>query len=318
MIQKIIIEEKLRLKIDEKAFKECGASNLLSVSTYIHQLKKHIDGTIRLSNNEIEQKLDFLIGCMTLTLDQPFINLEFFRARRCEKIAFSNVSELSYIQKPSNNFPYVGRLNGSGISLFYAAVIRPGSKTDKGLMVVLSEARARNLDRMNVLRSQQKENEELNLRMIGIWDDIRCDSKPSFMDDHIYRYYLAVNDYMASKFTSKLLMAYQLTDRFLADIMSSNGSKNLYEVTSIASSIMLDDKEQETKIDGILYSSVEAKDEPVIVLKPKAVEDKLNHDWVTEVLIKQHYGYEFFDYETIDKFDINKKTGELESVYKPH
>jgi len=312
--QKIIIGEKLRLKIEEKAFKECGVSNLLSVSTYIHQLKKHIDGTLRLPNNEIEQKLDFLIGCMTITLDNPFINLEFLRARRSEEEVFCNVNELSYIKKPSKTFPHLGRLNSAGMSLFYASVIRPDSKTDKGLMVVLSEARARKLDRMRVLRSRQKENEDLNLRMIGIWDDIRRGCKPAFMDSKVYNYYAATYDYMLSKFTPTLLIAYQLTDRFLADIMSRKGSSKLYDVTSITSAIMLDDKEQETKIDGILYSSVEAKDEPVIVLKPEAVDAKLNHDWVTEVLIKQHYGYEFFDYETIKKFTINKKTGELEPV----
>jgi hypothetical protein len=307
--QPVTIHKKFREKVEQFATTECGVTNCLYASTYIQQLNSHIDGTATLSFSEIEHKLDFLIGCTTITLDNGYEGLELLRARRCELQPFSNVNELSYIQKPSKSFPKLGRLNQTGEALFYAAIIN--SKCNKSLNVILSEAGARTLDKMSILRSVQKESMELTLRIIGLWDDILRGVKPLFMSDEVYEYYCSAYDYMVEKFPSKLLVAYQLTDRFLADIMSRKGSERLYEVTSCASKIMLDDKKQEKAIDGIIYSSVEAKGEAVVALKPDAVDKMLEHQWVSEVLVNMHHGYEFFDYVTVSISNINTQSGSL-------
>jgi hypothetical protein len=305
----LVLQKKLLEKIEEFAGKECGVTNRLYASKHIQQLKNHIDGTVTLTPSEIEHKLGFLIGRTSITLDNGFDELEFLRARRCELQPFSNVSELSYIENPSANFPKLGRLNQTGEALFYAAIIN--SKCNKSLNVILSKAGACTSDKMCILRSHQTTGVELTLRIIGIWDDIRRGIKPSFMSVEVYEYYRAAYEKMSEKFPPELLEAYQLTDRFLADIMSRKGNERLYEVTSCASKIMLDDEQQEKAIDGIIYSSVEAKGEVVVALKPGAVNNMLDHQWVSEVLVKQHYGYEFFDYHTISISDIDANSGAL-------
>ncbi|MDW2001545.1 hypothetical protein R7P64_13230 [Vibrio sp. 2304] len=299
------LESRLIGKIHEKATKECGVTNLLYVSSFIKQLDSYLSGNIELSVSEIEKKLDFLIGCMTLTLDLPYVELELLRARKCEKEPFSNVSELSYIHKPSVSFPRLGRLNAPGIPLFYAAII--DSKCDKGLHVVLSEANAHKMDQLSILRSHQKSGMDLNLRSIGVWDYIRQNIKPSYMSENVYEYYSLAFKEMSNAFSKELLLAYRLTDRFLAEIMCRNGSDRLYSVTSIASQIMLDSK----NIDGIVYSSVASKGEPVIALKPESVDAKLEHKCVSQVAIREHYGYGFYNYENIKIANMNEFTGQL-------
>lgn len=300
------LQDELIELIDNKAKEECGVTNLIYASNYIKQLYSYICGEIELSASEIEKKLDSLIGYMTITLDLPCSKLKLLRARKCEETSFSNVSELSCIQNPKENFPKLGRLNKSGTSLFYAAIIN--SEKDKGLHVVLSEANAYNLDRFNILRSHQKSDTDLILRAIGIWDYIRQNNKPFYMSDNVYNYYLSAYKYISNTFSENLLLAHTLTDKFLADIMCKKGSKRLYQVTSIASSIML----ESAHIDGIVYSSVAAKGEPVIALKSTVINSKLEHQYATQVLINEHYGYEFYNYVNEKKANINKKTGQLE------
>lgn len=277
------------------------------VSTYIKQLNQHIDGVISLSATDIEKKLDYLIGCTTITLDLPVNDLEFLRARPSEETPFSHTDELSYIRSNlcSDNFPPMGRLNRAGKALFYAALkVR---QSDEALGVVLSEAGARNLDQFSVLHSSQKEGTALNLRMLGIWDDVRRGSKPYYLETSTFKSYQLAHEIMRKVLPPLLFRAYQLTDRFLADMMSRKGSDRLYEVTSIAGSMMLESQ----KADGILYSSVQAKGEPVVALLPSAVDDKLQHDKATEVNVHQHLGYEFYHASTVRLGRVDSSTGDI-------
>jgi hypothetical protein len=290
----MVLQPQLIRLIDEKAREECGDTAVLYSSTYICQLNDHINGTCKLANHEIETKVDYLAGCLTFTLDNPLQQMEFLRVRLCEGQKFGNVDDLSYIKRTTDTFPQAGRLNQKGQALFYAAVAV--KQDDAALRVVLSEAGAKELDRFNVLRSHQSSESDLNLRIIGIWDQVRRDERPYYLCQDTFQYYKKVRDYMIQKFDPKLLTAYELTDRFFADILSRKGNDNLYQVTSALGSVFWAGNS-----DGVLYSSVEAKGEPVVALTPKAVESKLEHQFACDVMIEKFYGYEFFQYKTIAK-----------------
>lgn len=290
----IDLEPRLIKLLDQKAREECGDKALLYSSTYIQQLKDHINGTHKLTNNEIEAKMDYLAGCLTITLDNPLQELEFLRVRLCEGQNFGSVEDLSYIKRTTDFFPKVGRLNQTGQALFYASVAV--KQNDTALRVVFSETGAKELDRLYVLRSHQITGSELNLRIIGIWDQVRRDEKPYYLSKDVFAYYKKTREYMFQNFDPKLLSAYELTDRFFADILSRNGSESLYQATSALSSVFFDGK-----CDGVLYSSVKAKGEPVVAILPSAVDAKVEHQFVCDVSVQKCYGYEFFAYKTIAK-----------------
>ena len=300
------LEPNLQALIEQKGQVECGDTALLYSSTYIRQLTDHISGTCNLANHEIETKVDYLAGCLTITLDHPLLGLEFLRVRICEGQNFNNVSDLSYIKRTTDTFPKAGRLNKIGQALFYASVAV--KQDDTALRVVLSEAGAKELDLLNVLRSHQVTGSDLNLQVIGIWDQVRRDEKPYYLNKDTFDYYKMVREGMVQKFDPKLLLAYELADRFFADILSREGNERLYQVTSSLSNVFLSGKS-----DGVLYSSVQAKGEPVVALTTQAVDDKLEHQFATEVLIDKSFGYEYYQYRTQTKTSsIGRKSGKLE------
>ena len=302
----MVLEPKLKNLIDYKGQVECGHTNLLHSSIYISQLNGHIDGTCELTKHEIESKVDYLAGCVSITLDHPINELEFLRVRLCEGQNFTNVDELSYIKKSSCTFPRAGRLNLTGQALFYASVAV--KQDDTALRVVLSEAQAKQLDHLNVLRSHQVSGTDLYLRIIGIWDQVRRNEKPYYLNKLTFDYYTEARKHMVKQFSRELLFAYELTDRFFADILSREGNERLYQVTSALSNVFLTDT-----CDGVLYSSVKAKGEPVVAFKPQVVDDKLDHQFATEVFIENSFGYEFYQFRTLAKTSsIVRESGKLE------
>lgn len=306
MAETIVLQSDLIGLIDRKAEEECSDKAILYSSTYIRQLKNHINGTCILSIHEIKNRVGYLASRLTITLDNPLQGMEFLRVRPCEGQKFNSICELSYIKKTTDNFPRGGRLNKTGQALFYAGVLVKQDET--ALQVVLSEARAKEFDCYSVLRTHQLPDTDLNLRIIGIWDQVRRNEKPYYLNQDTFDYYTEARKYMAKQFAPELLLAYELTDRFFADILSREGNERLYQVTSALSNGFLTDK-----CDGVLYSSVKAKGEPVVALKPLVVDDKLEHQFVTEVLIEKSFGYEFYQFKTLAKTsNIDKVSGKLE------
>ena len=306
MTTTIVLQPQLIRLIDRKAVAECGDTALLYSSTYIRQLNDHINGTCKLATHEIATKVDYLAGCLTITLDNPLQEIEFLRVRHCEGQNFGNVDDLSYIKQSTDTFPKAGRLNLTGQALFYASVAV--KQDDTALRVVLSEAQAKQLDHLNVLRSHQVSGTDIYLRIIGIWDQVRRNEKPYYLNKLTFDYYTEARKHMVKQFSRELLFAYELTDRFFADILSREGSERLYQVTSALSNVFLTEK-----CDGVLYSSVKAKGEPVVAFKPQVVDDKLDHQFATEVFIEKSFGYEFYQFKTLAKTSsIGRKSGKLE------
>jgi hypothetical protein len=80
------LQSQLIRLLDKKAKEECGDTALSHSSTFIHQLNEHIVGNLYLAKHEIEAKVDYLAGCLTITLNNPLQELELLRARLCEVV----------------------------------------------------------------------------------------------------------------------------------------------------------------------------------------------------------------------------------------
>jgi hypothetical protein len=288
----IVLQEELIQLIEKKAFLECPKTAIKYTTTYIKQLKEHINGVNALPQSEIIHKIEYLVGCVYIALNCHLTNLEFLRGRRCDKDWFTKFEELSYIKPTTENFPKIGRFNKEGKGHYYGALMMPNC--NRATNVVLSEIEARELDKINFLRSHQKNGCTINTGMIGIYDHIRRKNRPYYISEPIFLYYEEALKFMQKIFSTELFMAYQLTDRFLADIASSPSSTSLYAVTSEVSDILLSNE-----CEGILYSSVKAKDEPLIVITPTSVDEKIDHQCIHNIKVENQYGYEFYEYTTI-------------------
>jgi hypothetical protein len=285
----IVLQEKLIQLIEKKAFLECPKTAIKYTTTYIKQLKEHINGVNNLSQSEIIDKIDYLLGCVYVSLNHPLENLEFLRGRRCIQDWFTTFEELSYINYVTANFPKIGRFNKAGTGHYYGALMMPNC--NRATNVVLSEIEARELDKINILRSNQKNGCTINASIIGICDHVRRRNKPYYINEPVFSYYEEALNFMKKTFSEELFMAYQLTDRFFADIASSPSSASLYAITSEVFDILLS-----SECEGILYSSVKAKDEPLIVIKPTSVDEKIDHQCIYNIKVENHFGYEFYKY----------------------
>ncbi len=291
-LTQIKIEPKVKILIDKKA-EEMNSNSLyylLEVSKYIKQLNLYIDGLLQLSSSEIENKLEYLIGFFTITLEHPIdAGLKFLRAVKYQEEidttspCYKEVSRLSYIPVDLGIIPKIGRLNKQGESIYYGCIFFD----DKfgGYNVAFSEVNASEYDHINILKS--KSTQELKLNFIGFMDYIFRESKPYFISDDTYEYYKKVYEYMESKFDLNLFVAFQLCDAFFADILNSKESGKLYDITSVLASIFLDGN----RSDGLFYTSVQAKGSPVVALKTSAIDNKVKHQSAECFEIIKCYGY---------------------------
>lgn len=257
------------------------------VSLIIRQLNEHIDEKISLSENRIEMLLDHLVGFFTITLDIPLNkNTEILRAVKFEEVKFttpcySDVSRLSYIPKCSKKVPNLGRLNKHGDSIYYACL----SNKSQGIDVVLSEIKVLENETVNILNSTSIE--ELFVRYIGVFDHLRRGVKPPF---EIHPLFEEVYNYEKKMFNEYTMIAFGLCDTFFSDILRRKEHGKLFEVTSVLSSLFLEGD----KVDGILYSSVQAEGAPILAIKPDSIEKKVKHSNAICLRIDKCFGYAMY------------------------
>jgi hypothetical protein len=291
----IVLEPSLVKLIDDKAREDEGDACLSGVTFTILKLNQYLSSDIDLTLEQRRGLLDLLVGSFSITLDMPIEDIKLIRALKVDQPPFfhyyGNISELSYMANPTSTLPRLGRLNAVGTTLFYASI--DNTPCDKSLRVTLSEIEANDGDKVNVLYSSVKPKFDLNVRYIGIWDYVVKNRKPYFLSQVAFDYYVAAHNEMKKKFSKNQLLAYQLCDAFFADVLSREGSDRLYKVTSILSDFFL----QSGKADGILYSSVKAKGEPVIAISPSAVNAKVDHVHAKAITINQSYSYNYYDYK---------------------
>lgn len=286
------------------------ALHLERVFSVIRRLEEHFQGN-RLSEALAAQ----LIGELTcyvvvIPVSIPLREkIKFSRAVRYEEplgVTYEAVSRLSYIPIGGPVSAKLGRLNKAGESMFYAC------KDDNANSIgaVLSEVRAKPGEIFNILISETNPPEQtteladndLVITPLGIFDYYRRGVPDPFglHADHRECY-----EYLTKHAHPEGMLAMQLADAFIADILKRQEAAGLYTVTSAFS----------TEIgglpilDGILYSSTQFDSFPNVALKPSAVDKKLQHKSAMSVRVLERYGYGIFKTEQLARGTI--KDGQL-------
>ncbi len=286
MLDKSIIKyiDKVAKEHNNNALKHCNI-----VSKYVEQLNNYISGDIELSEKRIEILLDELIGYYSITLDTTLaIGTDIVRAVKFEEIDtakpyYKKVERLSYIPRRLSHKSKLGRLNRSKEVIFYGCI---SNKNDDGISVALSEVRALENEKINILKS--KLTKELKITYIGVFDYYKRDVEPPF---NVHPHFKLAYNYQKEKFDEYLMVANQICDAFFSDILRRKHHDRLYKVTSILSSLFLEGN----RTDAIFYSSVQAEGSPVLAIKPSAVDEKLEHIEALSMSINKDYGYAIYN-----------------------
>jgi hypothetical protein len=311
----IKLKQNLVNLIDDKAREDEGDACLSGVCFTIRKLNLYLSGDIDLTLDQRRGLLDLLVGNFSITLEMPLESIKVIRARKVDQPLlfhyYDNISELSYMAKPTSALPKLGRLNAEGTALFYASI--DNTPCDKSLKVTLSEIEVNDGDKVNVLYSTVKPECELNVRYIGIWDYVVRNRKPYFLSQVVFDYYVAAHNLMKNKFSKAQLLAYQLCDAFFADVLSREGNDRLYKVTSILGEYFLED----SQVDGIIYTSVKVKGEPVIAINSSSVDLKVDYVKAEAITVNKSYGYNYYDYEVTHNTVISPSDVQLKMAKDP-
>jgi len=273
----------------DKINKETSKKNLLNLSTNIKQLNSYINNEIELSSDDIYNKLQWMYS--TLSLNFIYIldeNIFLRRARKFEQknastYFFKNTNELSYIQEKDSEYATLQRLSKEKEPIYYGVVSE--SHFDK-FDTALSEINSNESDYVNILDS--KTNKSLTALYIGAFDLFSRGQKfPKWIHPLVENSYKEFSDKCKDEENPYLLESHILCSAFFADILSRKNKGNLYEVTSILASLILESE----KIDSIIYESVQVKGAPCIVIKPKVVDEKIEHTDTISVQVKLNLGY---------------------------
>lgn len=299
----VMLEQKLVDLIDDKARKDEPDGCLGGVKFIIFKLNRYLNGDEDLTLEQRRGLLDLLFGHFTITLDMPIEDIHLIRARKVDQPPllhyYGKISDMSYMATPTTTLPRLGRLNSAGTALFYASI--NNTLCDKSLRVTLSEIESNNNDKINVLHSKVSNDLDFKVRYIGIWDYVARNQKPYFLAGYFFDYYRTAFDYMKQQFTPKQFLAYQLCDAFFADVLSRDGNERLYNVTSILGEYFLEG----SQIDGIIYTSVKVKGEPVIAISSNSVKSKIIPVKTEAITINQKNGNNFYDYQVTHKATVN-------------
>ncbi len=287
-----------------------SAAHLERVFSVTRRLEEHLRGN-RLSEALAAQ----LIGELTyyvLLIPVPIpLNqkIKFSRAVRYEEpkgITYEAVSRLSYIPIDGPVIPKLGRLNKAGEAMFYAC------KDDhaNSIGAVLSEARAQPGEIFNILISETNPSQnatgpadnDLVITPLGIFDYYRRGVPDPFRLHPAHR---ECYEYLTKRTHPEGMLAMQLVDAFIADILKRQETDALYTVTSVLAAEI----NSVPIIDGILYPSTQFDSFPNVALKPSAVDKKLQHKSAIAVRVLERYGYGIFKTEQIAKGTV--KNGQL-------
>lgn len=276
------------------------AMHLERVFSVTRRLEEHFQGN-RLSEALAAQLIGELTYYVVLIPVQiPLAKkIKFSRAVRYEEptgITYEALSRLSYIPIDGPITAKLGRLNKAGESMFYAC------KDDNANSIgaVLSEARARPGEVFNILISEtippqnaiEQTDNDLVITPLGIFDYYRRGVPDPFGLHTVHR---ECYEYLTKRAHPEGMLAMQLVDAFIADVLKRQETEGLYTVTSaLATEIGTI-----PKVDGILYPSTQFESFPNVALKPSAVDKKLQHRSAIAVRVLERYGYGIFKTEQI-------------------
>lgn len=304
------IEKRTSIDI-EKSLEE-----LIEVSLIIKQLNDFIDRKLELSSKEIKNKIQRLISHFTINLIYALdseIALRRTRKFTTEKTSipfcFDNLEDMLYVPESKKSIIKVGRFNKKEESIYYASIFFKKDE-ESFFETAISEINGIELDYINILDS--KPTKCLNVVYIGVFDQLaRNKELPKWIDTYYNETYLQFKEKCLEKDNRYLFESYLLSNAFFADIIQRNGCDRLYEVTSTISSILFDDE----KVDAIVYESVKVKNSPAIAIKPKVVDNSVEHKEVCSIRINENLGYGIYYAQIINKGSIDNNNLVWDNLY---
>lgn len=289
--------------------KEISKENLLNLSTHIKQLNSYINNEIELSDSTIYNKLKWMFSKLSFHFIYELEeNISLRRARKFEEkntstYCFQNTKELSYIQDKDSEYATLQRLSKAKKPIYYGVISESNFiKFD----TALSEINATELDYINILDS--KLTKSLTTLYIGAFDlSVKGKEFPKWIHPLLADIYQEFSDKCKDEENPYLLESHILCSTFFADILSRKNEGNLYEVTSILASFILESK----NIDSIIYESVQVKGAPCIVIKPKVVDEKIEHTDTISVQVKSNLGYGIYYVHELYTSESIEKNGDI-------
>lgn len=288
------MNDQIAYSIIEKAteLNESPLIHLERVTSIIESLNKHLSGTVELNNEEI-QKLISELTIYTSLIPVSFpLNSGIVMSRAVKYLekdgdSYQKASRLSYISPISGVIPKKGRINVEGEAIFYACL----NADANSIGAILSESRAAEGDIFNLLQCRTKlENPKnqfdfaLHIAPIGISDYFRRGVPTPF---NLHETYREIYELYRKNTHPTAMLAMQLCDAFLTDVLSRKESPRLYDVTSEIGRECL----KPAEIDGILYPSTTFLGFPNLAIKPTSVDRKLRYETTISTKVEKYFGY---------------------------
>jgi hypothetical protein len=275
-----------------KELNESPSEHLAKADQITHRLRDYISGKIGLSMQEIQNDIAELtlytsLIPVSIPLSSGAILSRAVKYEEEEGDSYSQVSRLSYISKDSGITPKIGRMNIEGESLFYACLNADANSVG----TILSESRAAQGDIFNLLQCRTKleapksqTDVSLHVVPIGISDYFRRGVPTPF---NLHDSFREIYELYRNNTHPTAMLAMQLCDAFLTDVLSQPESPRLYDVTSEIGRECLKPEE----LDGILYPSTKFEGFPNLALKPTSVDKKIRPETSFSVSIDRNFGY---------------------------
>jgi hypothetical protein len=277
------------------------AAELSEIRRVTSELLSHIDRKTSIESSKLHSLVERLSNFTILVpIPIPLDSQSLFsRGVRYEEadggVYYENVSRMSYIPDTSPAKAQLGRLNPEGVAMFYASL--NGDANSIG--AVLSECLANPGDIFNLLISSTNAKTELKqpfnnlyLLPLGIFDYLRRGVPAPFLINDLYQ---KIYQLMRAVLLPEAMIATQLCDAFITDILKRPGCKELYEVTSLLG----DYCNQIDAVDGIIFPSTKLNDHPNVAIKPKSVDTKLVYKEALSLQVKENFGYGMYSYSPI-------------------
>lgn len=269
--------------------------HLLKVRKIISDFKDHLNGRTPLDIQSIQNLVQSLLVYTTMiSISFPLNGKTYFtRAVKLNKDEtngldyFTKLSRLSYIRDTTKHSIKMARFNQNNTSMYYCCLNANGNS----LGSALSELNAKEGDIFNILVSVAAHKNcftplkpTLEIIPIGVFDYFRRGAPTPF---ELHDVFIKTYECYVENSQREVMLALQLCDAFLIDILTAKGSNNLYDITACLATECL----KPNVIDGFIYPSTRFDGYPNLVLKPYAVDTKLIHIMTKSIIVEDVLGF---------------------------
>ena len=268
------------------------SQHLENATNITKKLNSYLLGSIDLEVEEIREAIKELtlytsLAPVPIPLASGTILSRAMKYAEEEGDSYNNVSRLSYIPLDSEIIPERGRINQHGESLFYACL----NSDANSVGTILSESRAKQGDIFNILQcrtklEEPKDQTDLSLQVvpIGINDYFRRGVPNPF---NLHDSFREMYELYKNNTHPTAMLAMQICDAFLTDVLTRREAPRLYDVTSEIGRECL----KPEVIDGVLYPSTKFEGHPNLAIKPNSVDRKIRFETAISERVEQIFGY---------------------------